>query len=66
MIEVIDIYLLSTVMSIYFSIIFVKFVLSYIMLHTHGVVNVLKNNIYDYKLWEEIIIGYVKSKVGPT
>lgn len=36
------------------------------MLHTHGVVNVLKNNIFDYKLWEEIIIGYVKSKVGPT
>lgn len=65
MIEVIvaDLYLLSTVMSIYFLIIFVKFVLSYIMLHTQGVVNVLKSNIFDYKLWQEIIIGCVKSKV---
>lgn len=65
MIEVIvaDLYLLSTVMSIYFLIFFVKFVLSYIMLHTQRVVNVLKSNIFDYKLWQEIIIGCVKSKV---
>lgn len=66
MIEVIvaNLYLLSTVMSIYFLIIFVKFVLSYIMLHTQGVVNVLKSNIFHYKLWQEIIIiGCVKSKV---